>query len=42
MFIVRMADHNGNRRSLIQKNVPIVLILPGRWQYDAESLGIEH
>ena len=24
-----------------EKNVPIALILPGRWRYGAESLGME-
>ena len=28
-------------RCLVEKNVPIVLILPSRWQYGAEGLGIE-
>ena len=42
MFIVKMADHDGNHRCLIEKNVPIALILPSRWQDGAESLGIEH
>ena len=39
MFIVKMADHDGNHRCLIEKNVLIALILPSRWQYGAESLG---
>ena len=42
MFIVKMADHDGNHRCLLEKNVPIVLILPSRWWDGAESLGIEH
>ena len=42
MFIVKMADHDGNHRCLVEKNVPIVLILHSRWQIGAESLGIEH
>ena len=42
MFIVEMADHDGNHRCLIEKNVPIALILPSRWWDGAESLGIEH
>ena len=42
MFIVKMADHDGNHRCLVEKNVPIALILPSRWQDGAESLGIEH
>ena len=36
-----MADHYGNHRCLVQKNVPIALILPSRWQDGAESLGME-
>ena len=36
-----MADHDGNHRCLIEKNVPIALILPSRWQDGAESLGME-
>ena len=40
MFIIKMADHDGNHRCLVEKNVPIVLILPSRWQDGAESLGI--
>ena len=42
MFIVKMADHNGNHRCLAEKNVPIAIILPSRWRNGAESLGIEH
>ena len=42
MFIVKMANHDGNHRRLAEKNVPIALILPSRWGYGAESLGIEH
>ena len=42
MFIVKMANHDGNHRCLAEKNVPIALILPSRWQDGAESLGIEH
>ena len=41
MFIVKMADHDGNHRCLVEKNVPIALILPSRWRDGAESLGIE-
>ena len=41
MFIVKMADHGGNHRCLVEKNVPIAFILPSRWQDGAESLGIE-
>ena len=36
-----MADHDRNHRSLAEKNVPKVFILPSRWQDGAESLGIE-
>ena len=36
-----MADHDGNHRCLVEKNVPIVFILPSRWQDGADSLGIE-
>ena len=42
MFIVKMADHDGNHRCLVEKNVPKALILPSRWQDGAKSLGIEH
>ena len=42
MFKVKMAKHDGNHRYLVEKNVPIELILPSRWQDGAESLGIEH
>ena len=42
MFIVKMADHDGNHRCLVEKNVPIALILPSRWRDGAESLGMEH
>ena len=42
MFIVKMADHDENYRCLSEKNVPIALILPSRWQDGAESLGMEH
>ena len=41
MFIVKMADHDGNHRCLKEKNVPLVLILPSRWRDSAESLGME-
>ena len=42
MFIVEMADHDGNHRCLEEKNVPIALILTSRWWDGAESQGIEH
>ena len=38
MFIVKMADHDGNHKCLVEKNVPISLILTSRWQDGAESL----
>ena len=41
MFIVKMADHDGNHRCLKEKNVPIAFILPSRLRDGAESLGIE-
>ena len=42
MFIVKMANHDGNHRCLVEKNVTMALIFPSRWQDGAESLGIEH
>ena len=41
MFTVKMANHFGNHRCLVEKNVPIAFILPSRWQDGAESLWIE-
>ena len=41
VLIVKMADHDGNLKSLAEKNVSIALILPRRWQDGAESLGME-
>ena len=41
MFIVKMATNDGNHRCLVEKNVPIALILPSRWWDGAESLAIE-
>ena len=41
MFIDKMADHDGNHRCLIEKNVPIAFILPNRWHDGAESLVME-
>ena len=35
------ADHEGNHGCLVEKYVPILLILPNRWQDGAESLGME-
>ena len=37
-----MADHDGNYRCLVDKNVPIALILPSSWQEGAESVGMEN
>ena len=42
MFIVKVADHDGDHRCLIEKNVPAPFILPSRLQDGAESLGIEY
>ena len=42
MFIVKMADHDGKHRCLVEKNVPTALILTSRCRDGAESLGIEH
>ena len=37
-----MVSHFDCKHSfLAQKNVPIVFILPGRWQYGADTLGID-
>ena len=37
-----MVGHFGCKHSYyVENNVPIVFILPGRWQDGAESLGIE-
>ena len=36
-----MADHHGNHRCLIEKNVPKALILPSGWLDGDESLGME-
>ena len=32
-----MANHDGNHRSLVEKNVPIALILPRKWEDAAED-----
>ena len=34
-------DHDANHRCRIEKNVPIVFILPSIWQDGVESIGIE-
>ena len=36
-----MADHDENRRCLVESNVSIAFILPSRWQDGADSLGME-
>ena len=41
VFTVKIADHSGNDARLADKYVPIVFILPGRWQDGAGSLRIE-
>ena len=41
VIFVKMADHDGNHRCLVEKFVPIALILPRRWQDGAESIGME-
>ena len=41
MLIVKMPDHDGNHRCLVEKNVPIAFIFPIRCQEDAESQGME-
>ena len=38
---IKMADHDGNHRCLIEKNVPTAFILSSRWPDCAESLGME-
>ena len=41
VIILKMDDHDGNHRYLVENNVPMVLIFPSRWQDGAESLGME-
>ena len=41
MFIVKMADHDGNHSCVVEKNVPIPFILHNRCQNGTESLGME-
>ena len=41
LFIVKLADHDGNHRCLLEKNVPVAFILPSRWHDGAKSLGME-
>ena len=38
---MRSIPRLGNHRCLVEKNVPLALILPSRWQDGAESLGME-
>ena len=38
---MEIANPYGDHRCHIEKNVPIVFILPSRWQNGAESLGSE-
>ena len=42
MFLVKMANHDGNHRCHVEKNVPNALILSSRWRDGVESLGMEH
>ena len=32
-----MANHDGNQKCLVEKNVPIALNLPSRWRDGADS-----
>ena len=41
MLIVIIDNHDGKHKCLVEKNVPIALILPTRWRGGAESLGME-
>ena len=41
VFTIKMADHYGNHRCHIEKNVPVAFILSSRLQDGAESVGIE-
>ena len=41
MFIVKINDHDGNHRCVVEKKVPIAFIMPSRWQDGAESSGME-
>ena len=41
MISIMVSHFDYKHRCLVEKNVPIALILPSRWQDGAESLGIE-
>ena len=41
MISIMVGHFDYKHRCLIEKNVPIVLILASRWQDGAESLGME-
>ena len=41
MIFIMVSHFNYKHRCLIEKNVPIALIIPSRWQCGAESPGIE-
>ena len=41
MISIIVSHFDYKHRCLVEKNVPIALILPSRWQDGAESLGIE-
>ena len=41
MFIVKMADLDGNHRCLVENNVHKALILASKLQDGAESVGME-
>ena len=41
MISIMVSHFDYKHRGLVEKNVPIVLILPSRWQDGAESLAIE-
>ena len=42
MISIMVGHFDYKLRCLVEKNVPIALILPSRWQDGAESLGMEH
>ena len=42
MISIMVSRFDYKHRCLIEKNVPIALILPSRWEDGAESLGTEH
>ena len=41
MISIMVGHFDYKHRCLVEKNVPIALILPSRWQDGAESLGME-